>query len=62
MAPNHPEPLNPAPRREAMEAASLTAPQSINDTGLRKGLLEDLAVKSLFLGGEMTLVDLADRM
>ena len=45
-----------------MEAASLTAPQSINDTGLRKGLLEDLAVKSLFLGGEMTLVDLADRM
>jgi predicted ATPase with chaperone activity len=45
-----------------METASLLAPQSVNDTGLRKGLLEDLAVKILFLSGEMTLVDLADRM
>jgi len=45
-----------------METASLIAPQSIADTGLRKGLLEDLAVKILFLGGEMSLVDLADRM
>jgi len=45
-----------------MEAASLTAPQSIADTGLRKSLLEDLAVKILFLSGEMTLVDLSDRM
>ncbi|MGA8145239.1 MAG: hypothetical protein WB987_15235 [Candidatus Acidiferrales bacterium] len=45
-----------------MEAAILTAPQSIADTSLRKGLLEDLAVKVLFLSGEMTLVDLSDRM
>lgn len=45
-----------------MEAASLIAPQAISDTGVRKSLLEDLAVKILFLGGEMSLVDLSDRM
>jgi predicted ATPase with chaperone activity len=45
-----------------MEAASLTAPQAIGDTGIRKGLLEDLAVKVLFIHGETTLVELADRM
>ncbi len=45
-----------------MEAASLTAPQAISDTGIRKSLLEDLAVKILFLSGEMSLVDLSDRM
>jgi predicted ATPase with chaperone activity len=45
-----------------MLTATLSAPQALSDTGIRKGLLEDLAVKVLFVGGEMTLVDLADHM
>jgi hypothetical protein len=45
-----------------MGTANWIAPQAISDTGIRKGLLEELAVKTLFLSGEMSLVDLADRM
>jgi MoxR-like ATPase len=45
-----------------MLTASLTAPQALGDTGIRKSLLEDLAAKVLFVSGEMTLVDLADHM
>jgi len=45
-----------------MGTANWIAPQAISDTGIPKGLLEELAVKTLFLGGEMSLVDLADRM
>jgi hypothetical protein len=45
-----------------MGTISLMAPQAIVDTGIRKGLLDDLAVKVLYLGGEMSLVELAERM
>src|ERR1700751_4819506 len=45
-----------------MEALSSVAPQTIHDTGIRRSLLEELAIKILFLNGEMSLVDLADRM
>jgi len=45
-----------------MGTANWITPQAISDTGIRKGLLEELAVKTLFLSGEMSLVDLADRM
>jgi len=45
-----------------MEALSSAAPQTIHDTGIRRSLLEELAIKILFLNGEMSLVDLADKM
>jgi MoxR-like ATPase len=45
-----------------METMQVEAPQSIGDTGIPKTLLQELALKTLFLGGEMSLVDLADRM
>jgi MoxR-like ATPase len=40
----------------------LIVPQEVQQTGVRKGLLEDLALKILYLNGEMSLVDLSDRM
>jgi len=45
-----------------MEITHLAAPQDIRETGLRRGFLEDLAVKTLFLNGEVSLVELADHM
>ena len=42
--------------------AGLAAPQTIRETGIRQSLLEELAVKILFLNGEMLLVELAKRM
>ena len=38
------------------------APQEISQTGVRRGLLEDLALKILFIFGEMTVVELAKHM
>lgn len=35
---------------------------TIDDLGIRRKLLEDLALKTLFLAGEMTLVELAESM
>jgi energy-coupling factor transporter ATP-binding protein EcfA2 len=35
-------------------------PQEVRRTGIRKGLLEDLALKILYLQGEMSLVDLSE--
>jgi len=40
-----------------MGTANWIAPQALSDTGIRRGVLEELAVKTLFLGGEMSLVD-----
>jgi len=34
-----------------MGTANWIAPQAISDTGIRKGLLEELAIKTLFLSG-----------
>jgi len=45
-----------------METIRLAAPQSVRDTGLRRGFLEELATKILFLYGELSLVELAERM
>ena len=45
-----------------MEATPLAAPKGVHETGLTRNLLEELAVKTLFLHGESSLVDLADRM
>jgi len=45
-----------------METFQVEAPQTIGDTGISRTLLEELALKILFLNGEMSLADLADRM
>lgn len=51
----------------AMEPATQTreiipAPRTIEDTGIRRKVLEDLALKILHLSGELSLRDLAERM
>jgi hypothetical protein len=45
-----------------METVPLAAPQAVRETGLRRGFLEDLAIKILFLSSELTVVELAERM
>lgn len=45
-----------------MEQMTLTAPQACEETGIRRGLLEDLALKILYLNGEMTLPELSEHM
>lgn len=42
-----------------MTTATLAAPQTIRDTGLRKSLLEDLVLRVLYLNGEMSLTEIA---
>ncbi len=43
-----------------MEAATLMVPHQIQRTGVRKGVLEDLALKILYVHGEMSLTELGD--
>jgi hypothetical protein len=45
-----------------MEEMTLVAPQECEQTGIRRGLLEDLALKILYLNGEMTLPELGEHM
>ena len=45
-----------------MNSGPLVVPQRIERTGVRRGLLEDLALKVLYLGGEMTLIELSDHL
>lgn len=45
-----------------METTQLEAPQTIGDVGVGRTLIEELALKILFLGGEMSLAELAERM
>lgn len=45
-----------------MKVGSIIAPQEVEATCLRRGLLEDLAMKTLYLHGEMTLVELSNHM
>ncbi len=45
-----------------MSHVPLLAPHRIEDTGIRKGLFEDLALKILYLKGEMSLLELTDHM
>jgi SpoVK/Ycf46/Vps4 family AAA+-type ATPase len=42
-----------------METIQIEAPQAIGDTGINRNLLQELALKTLFLNGEMSLADLA---
>jgi predicted ATPase with chaperone activity len=44
-----------------MEVTTLMVPHQIQRTGVRRGLLEDLALKILFLTGEMSLIELSER-
>jgi MoxR-like ATPase len=43
-----------------MNQGPLLVPHRIERTGIRRGLLEDLALKILYLNGEMTLIDLSN--
>src|SRR5215471_269493 len=45
-----------------MNVESIQAPQEIEATSIRKGLLEDLALKILYLNGEMSLPELGNHM
>src|SRR4029077_15356077 len=40
----------------------VTAPRSVEETGIRRNLLEDLALKTLYVLGELGLRELADHM
>lgn len=40
----------------------LMVPHRMEKTGIRRGLYEDLALKILYLSGEMSLIELGDRM
>jgi MoxR-like ATPase len=44
-----------------MEVTTLMIPHQVQRTGVRRGLLEDLALKVLYLQGEMSLVEMSDR-
>jgi MoxR-like ATPase len=45
-----------------MNSGPLVVPQRVERTGIRRGLLEDLALKVLYLGGEMTLIELSTHL
>ena len=45
-----------------MNQGPLVVPHRIERTGIRRGLLEDLALKVLYLNGEMTLIELSDHL
>jgi hypothetical protein len=45
-----------------MVTIHVEAPEAIGDIGIDRTLLEELALKTLFLNGEMSLADLAERM
>jgi hypothetical protein len=44
-----------------VEITTLMVPHQVQRTGVRKGLLEDLALKLLYLHGEMSLLELSER-
>lgn len=43
-----------------MTLAPMSIPHRVEDTGIRKGLLEDLVLKVLYLHGEMSLIQLSE--
>ena len=45
-----------------MDGVGIVVPQAMQDLGVRRSLVEDLALKILYLQGEVTLVELADQM
>jgi predicted ATPase with chaperone activity len=44
-----------------MQVSTLMVPNQVQRTGIRKGLLEDLTLKILYLNGEMSLVQLSEQ-
>src|ERR1700729_1922303 len=50
-----------AARMARAEITTLMGPHQIQRTGVRRGLLEDLALKILYLHGEMSLMELSER-
>jgi predicted ATPase with chaperone activity len=44
-----------------LEVPTLMVPHQVQRTGVRRGLLEDLTLKLLYLNGEMSLLELAER-
>jgi len=44
------------------DGGMVTAPQSVEETGIRRSVLEDLALKTLYVLGELGLRELADHM
>src|SRR5580698_10890010 len=50
-----------ATRMARAEVTTLMVPHQIQRTGVRRGLLEDLALKLLYLHGEMSLLELSER-
>src|SRR5215472_2134229 len=45
-----------------MDDMGIVVPQAMQDLGIRRSLVEDLALKILYFQGELTLVELADQM
>jgi predicted ATPase with chaperone activity len=45
-----------------MSTATIAVPETIDDLGVRRSLLEDLALKTLYLHGEMSILELAEGM
>jgi energy-coupling factor transporter ATP-binding protein EcfA2 len=45
-----------------MATATMPAPLRIDDLGIRRSLLEDIALKTLYLSGELSLGELAEQM
>ena len=52
----------PTPPPVARTRDFIPSPRTIEDTGIRRKVLEDLALKILHLSGELSLRDLAERM
>ncbi len=48
-------------RMAKMEVTTLMVPHQVQRTGVRRGLLEDLTLKLLYLHGEMSLLEIAER-
>ena len=57
-----PQPASRDGASTSRTADVIPAPRTIEDTGVRRKVLEDLALKILHLTGELSLRDLADRM
>lgn len=51
-----------APPEKGRAAEMIPVPRTIEDTGVRRRLLEDLTLKSLHIGGELSLRELSDRL
>ena len=50
-----------AARMARAEVTTLMVPHQLQRTGVRRGLLEDLALKILYLHGEMSLLEMSER-